>query len=73
MLAASDGIWGNGNDTLDYSAIVQADDPSGFGLVQYKVHLVGSYTPVPLPSAIWLFAAGLAGLASTIKRKPLVP
>lgn len=33
------------------------------------LHLVGSYTPVPVPAAAWLFASGLAGLLGMTQRK----
>jgi len=67
-LAANDGIWGNGNDTFDYSAVVPVGDPSGFGGVQYGLHLVGSANLTPVPEAstygMMLAGLGLVGFAS---------
>lgn len=65
----NDGIWGNGNDTLDYTAVVPHNDLSGFGDVQYSLHMIGSYTPVPVPAAVWLLGSGLAGLAGVARRR----
>ncbi|MBU1691633.1 MAG: VPLPA-CTERM sorting domain-containing protein [Gammaproteobacteria bacterium] len=69
----NDGIWGNGNDTLDYSAIVPA---GGFAGVAYALHLTGSYTPsvsaVPVPAAAWLLGSGLLGLVGVARRKVTV-
>lgn len=62
----NDGIWGNGNDTLDYSAIT-ANGP--FAGVTYGLHMVGSYTPVPVPAAAWLLGSGLLGLMGVARRK----
>jgi hypothetical protein len=61
-----DGIWGNGNDTLDYSAIVPT---GGFADVQYALHMVGSYAPVPLPAAVWLLGSSLIGLMGVARRR----
>jgi hypothetical protein len=66
----NDGIWGNGNDTLDYTAVVPTGDPSGFGGVTYAFHMVGSYTPaVPVPAAVWLLGSGLIGLVGVARRR----
>ena len=69
VMASNDAIWGNGNDTLDYSAAVPFGDPSGFGGVAYAINMVGSYNPVPVPAAVWLFGSGLMGLAAIARRK----
>lgn len=66
LINNNDGVWGNGDDTLDYSHIIA--DSSGFGGVQYGLHLVGSYAPVPLPAPFWLLVSGGAGLLGTLRR-----
>ena len=53
-----DGVYGDAY-TLNYAATVPAGDPSGFGGVQYFLHLTGvvnqgAPAPVPLPAAVWL-------------------
>jgi len=52
---------------LDYTATVPVGDPSGFGGVQYAVHLEGAV--VPIPAAVWLFGSGLLGLVGIARRK----
>jgi len=56
--------------TLDYSAVVPAGDPSGFGGVAYALHLQGTVVnAVPVPAAVWLFGSGLLGLVGVARRK----
>ena len=63
-----DGNCGVGsNYTLDYTATVPPGDPSGFGNVQYGLHLEGSV--VPVPAAVWLFGSGLLGLVGVARRR----
>lgn len=75
LSAGADGLWGTGNETLDYSAIVPQGDPSGFGGVPYGLHLYGTMaTPVntsvvPVPAAAWLLGSGLLGLVGVARRK----
>ena len=57
---------------LDYTAVVPAGDPSGFGGVPYQLHMegtVGQQTVVPVPAAVWLFGSGLLGLAGVARRR----
>jgi len=58
--------------TLDYYATVPVGDPSGFGGVQYQLHMTGHVDPaavVPVPAAVWLFGSGLVGMAAVARRK----
>jgi len=71
VLAANDGIWGNGNDTFDYLAVVPVGDPSGFGGVQYGLHMVGSASlaPVPEASTYGMMLAGLGLVGFAVRRR----
>jgi hypothetical protein len=61
---------GTSTFTLDYFATVAIYDPSGFGGVNYTLHLVGHVVDaVPVPAAAWLFGSGLMGLAAVARRK----
>jgi hypothetical protein len=61
-----DGIWNNGNDTLDYAAVV----PSGsFTGVQYNLHLRGSMAPVPEASTYGMMLAGLGLVGFAVRRR----
>jgi hypothetical protein len=55
--------------TLDYSAIVDQGDPSVFAGVLYTLHLEGTISAVPVPTAVWLFGSGLIGLMGIARRK----
>lgn len=59
--------------TLDYAAHVPLGDASGFGGVQYALHLEGhveeAAAAVPVPAAVWLFGSGLLGLVGVARRK----
>lgn len=55
--------------TLDYAAVVPANDPSGFGGVAYTLHLEGTIKVVPVPAAIWLLGSGLMGLVGIARCK----
>lgn len=71
VISSVDGIWGNGNDTLDYSAIV----PSGnFATVAYSLHMVGSanLAPVPEASTYGMMLAGLGLVGFAVRRRKLV-
>lgn len=64
------GVYGTGY-TLDYFAIVPQADPSGVGGTAYGLHLEGivQTAVVPIPSAVWLFGSGLAGLIGLARRR----
>lgn len=66
------GVYGTAY-TLDYRATVPLNDLSGFGGVQYELHLVGvvneAAPAVPVPAAAWLFGSGLMGLVGVARRK----
>ena len=56
--------------TLDYQAVVPFGDPSGFGGVNYQLHLEGVIgSAVPVPAAVWLFGSGLLGLVGVARRR----
>ena len=55
--------------SLDYLATVPTGDPSGFGDVNYQLHLEGTVAAVPVPAAVWLFGSGLLGLAGVARRR----
>jgi len=55
--------------TLDYSATVFTGGFSGKGNAKYSLHLEGTISAVPVPAAIWLFGAGLLGLAGVARRR----
>jgi len=63
------------NWALDYSAVVPAGDPSGFGGTAYDLHLEGTYTgdlpiaSIPVPAAVWLFGSGMLGLVGVARRR----
>ncbi len=65
-------VWNGVNHgayTLDYHATVPLGDPSGFGGVQYALHLTGTVSTVPVPAAAWLMGSGLVGLVGVARRK----
>lgn len=43
LSAGNDGVWNTGDETLDYAAVVPPGDPSGFGGVNYGLHLAGTF------------------------------
>jgi hypothetical protein len=78
------GAWGTGfsngvgnivvtgsNYVLDYHATVPVGDPSGFGGVQYALHLEGTVVPVPEASTYGMMLAGLGlvGFMASRRRK----
>lgn len=67
LLNNQDGIWGNGDDTLDYSTMMTGD----FAGVEYGLHLVGSasLTPVPEASTYGMMLAGLGLVAFAVRRR----
>lgn len=66
-----DGIWGNGNDVLSYSAIVPS---GGFAGVAYGLNLVGSanLAPVPEASTYGMMLAGLGLVGFAVRRRKLM-
>ena len=68
---AWDGVYGS-QYQLWYNATVPKGDPSGFGGVNYRLHLVGTVkaaSVVPVPAAVWLLGSGLLGLVGVARRK----
>lgn len=67
LLNNQDGIWGNGNDTLDYTTVM----PDAFAGVDYGLHLVGSasLTPVPEASTYAMLLAGLGLVGFAVRRR----
>ena len=53
---------------LDYSGHIPLDSPSGFGGVLHGLHLEGTITAVPIPTALWLFGSGLLGLIGVARK-----
>ena len=67
LLNNQDGIWGNGDDTLDYTSAMSG----AFTGVQYGLHLVGSasLTPVPEASTYAMMLAGLGLVGFAVRRR----
>jgi hypothetical protein len=78
---SNDGIWGNGNDILDYFVPNASSGLASYaGLAvtccgdnsvgNYYLHLEGSFIPsvVPVPAAIWLMGSGMFGLLGFARR-----
>lgn len=67
LLNNQDGIWGNGDDTLDYTSAMFG----AFTGVQYGLHLVGSasLTPVPEASTYAMMLAGLCLVGFAVRRR----
>jgi hypothetical protein len=67
LLNNQDGIWGNGDDTLDYSTIMSG----AFNGIQYQLHLVGSANlmPVPEASTYGMMLAGLGLVGFAVRRR----
>jgi hypothetical protein len=59
------------NYVLDYHATVPVNDVSGFGGVQYALHLEGTVVPVPEASTYGMMLAGLGlvGFMASRRRK----
>ena len=60
-----DGVYGS-SYTLDYRAAIPLGDPSGFGGIQYALHLSGNV--IPEPGTYFMVLAGL-GLIGTMGRR----
>ena len=68
------GVYGS-TYTLDYTATVPVGDPSGFGGVQYALHLTGTVTaaaPVPEASTYGMMLAGLGLVGFAVRRRKLI-
>lgn len=68
------GVYGSAY-TLDYTATVPANDPSGFGGTKYALHLTGIVNAAPIPEAstygMMLAGLGLVGGMVARRRKLL--
>lgn len=63
------GVYGD-SYSLWYTATVPLGNISGFGGVQYMLHLEGTVMrAVPVPAAVWLFASGLIGLLGATRQR----
>jgi hypothetical protein len=72
LSAGGDALWGTGDDTFDYSAIVPVGDPSGFGGVAYALHMEGSAAltaPIPEASTYGMMLAGLGLVGFAVRRR----
>jgi len=69
QLNNQNGIWGDGDDTLDYAAIFETG--TGFAGVQYGMHMQGSasLTPVPEASSYGMMLAGLGLVGFAVRRR----
>ena len=73
MVAVTDAIVSCGNTcengdsfTLDYNALVLTNNLAD---IPYQLHLTGTVSSVPVPSAVWLFGSGFFGLIGMARRK----
>ncbi|MBU2640930.1 MAG: PEP-CTERM sorting domain-containing protein [Gammaproteobacteria bacterium] len=79
VISNVDGIWGNGNDTLDYAAVVPS---GGFAGVQYALHLQGcmpmlthdeyagcQVASIPEASSYAMMLAGIGLVGVTVRRR----
>lgn len=66
---AWNGVYGD-SYSLWYTATVPLGNISGFGGVQYMLHLEGTVmSAVPVPAAGWLFGSGSIGLLGVARRR----
>lgn len=68
-------VWDGNNGsayTLDYHGTVPVGDPSGFGGVQYALHLEGTVAMVPEASTYGMMLAGLGLVGFAVRRRKLV-
>jgi len=59
----------SGTVEYDLTTVLFGNETTTSGTATLDLTLGGTVTPVPAPAAVWLFGAGLAGIASLVRRR----